>query len=96
MKTFLVPAIALMAIVYQPSAQAQALGPGAVKIEKIEPAVIKTPEYSVNGGPQKRSVIGSWLEIEVEFDLADAPCRRAIVAQQYRRLGAIGSGRRHG
>lgn len=66
MKTFLVPAIALLAIVYQPSVQAQA--PIAVKIEKIEPAAIKTPEYNVTGGPQKRSTIGTWLEVEVEFE----------------------------
>jgi len=67
MKTFLVSAIAMVALVYQTNGQAP-LGPGAVVISKIEPAAVKTPEFNVTGGPQKRSKVGTWLEIEVEFE----------------------------
>jgi hypothetical protein len=67
MKTFLVSAIVAMAFVYQASAQVP-VGPGSVKITKIEPAGVKTPEYNITGGPQKRSKVGTWLEVEVEFE----------------------------
>ena len=66
MKTFLVSAIVTMAFVYH--AAAQAPGPVAVKIGKIEPQGVKPPEYNITGGPQKRSKIGTWLEVEVEFE----------------------------
>jgi len=49
------------------SAQAP-VGPGSVTLGKIAPAVIKTPEYTISNGPQKRSTPGSWLEVEVPFD----------------------------
>ena len=72
MKTFLLlSTAAAVAIVYQSSAFAQApaaIGPGSVKIEKVEPQVVKTPEYNITGGPQKRSLSQNWLEVEVEFD----------------------------
>ena len=38
-----------------------------VKIEKILPAVVATPEFTVTGPPPKRSMQQKWLEIEVEF-----------------------------
>ncbi len=38
-----------------------------VKIEKIQPAVIGTPEFVVTGTTVKRSQPQTWLEIEVEF-----------------------------
>lgn len=68
MKYFLIPLLVASAFVYHASAQAPALGPGAVVISKIEPAGVKTPDFSISGGPQKRSKIGTWLEIEVEFE----------------------------
>jgi len=49
-------------------AQAVAVGPGSVKITKVEIAGVKTPEYQIVGGPQKRSKTGTWLEIEVAFE----------------------------
>ena len=67
MKTFLVSAIAAMAFLYHASAQAP-LQPGSVKITRIDPSGVKTPEYTIQGGPQKRSKVGTWLEIEVEFE----------------------------
>ena len=56
------------ALVLNASAQAPAVGPGAVKLGKVDPAGIKSPEYQIVGGPQKRSKIGTWLEVEVEFE----------------------------
>ncbi len=44
------------------------LVPGAVKISKIQPSVVKTPEYQITGGQNKRSKLGEWLEVEVEFE----------------------------
>lgn len=67
MKTFLVSFITALAIVCEASAQAP-IGPGAVKIKKIDPQAVKTPEYNISGGPQKRSKVGTWLEVEVEFE----------------------------
>lgn len=68
MKTLLVSALAALAFVYPASAQAP-IGPGAVKISKIQPAVVKTPEFQYTGGTQKRSKPGDWLEVEVEFEV---------------------------
>jgi hypothetical protein len=69
MKTFLVSAIAALAFLYQPALHAQTPVPvGAVKLGKILPEGIKSPEYQIMGGPQKRAKIGTWLEVEVEFE----------------------------
>lgn len=45
-----------------------AVGPGGVKISKVAPAVVKTPEFQITGGSNKRSKNGDWLEMEVEFE----------------------------
>jgi len=71
MKTFLVSAIAALAIVYHPQAYGQAaapIGPTSIKLGKIAPEGVKSPEYQITGGPQKRSKVGTWLEVEVEFE----------------------------
>lgn len=68
MKTHIISAILAMAFVYQASAQAP-VGPGSVKINKVLPAVVKTPEIQFQGGVQKRSTPGNWLEVEVEFEV---------------------------
>lgn len=65
-------AIGAMALLCAPAgAQAPALpvGPQNVKINKIAPAVVSTPEYSVTGPAAKRSASLKWLEIEVEFEV---------------------------
>jgi len=52
------------------SASAQApvpIGPRNVKIEKISPAFLTTPEFTIRGTPDKRSPALKWFEIEVEF-----------------------------
>src|SRR5438552_164501 len=43
------------------------IGPRNVKIEKIMPAVVGTPEFTITNTPPKRSQFQKWLEIEVEF-----------------------------
>ena len=68
MKIFFISFASIISLAVAASAQVAAVGPGSVKMGKIQPGVVKTPEYMINGGPQKRSPIGSWLEIEVPFD----------------------------
>lgn len=41
-----------------------------VKIEKIQPAVVGTPEFMVTQTTAKRSQAQKWLEIEVEFEVS--------------------------
>ncbi len=45
-----------------------AIAPGSVKLGKIQPAVVKTPEFGLTSGPTKRSKLGDWLEVEVEYE----------------------------
>jgi hypothetical protein len=40
---------------------------GDVKITKVSPSAPKTPDFQFSGTP-KRSKIGQWLEVEVEFE----------------------------
>lgn len=52
-----------------PVAEAQlAPSPGSVKIGKVSPAVVRSPEYQLAGGVNKRSKNGEWLEMEVDFE----------------------------
>lgn len=67
MKSFSLFACALAVASLTASAQTP-VGPGSVKLGKVVVEVIKTPEYNITGGPQKRSKIGQWLEAEVEFE----------------------------
>jgi hypothetical protein len=56
-------------MVYQAAAQIP-VRPGDVKIDKVIPAVVKTPEYQITGGQNKRFKNADWLEVEVEFTTA--------------------------
>ena len=69
MKFLTLTAFALVSMVFQASAQVP-VRPGDVKIDKIIPAVVKTPEYQITGGQNKRYKTGDWLEVEVEFTTA--------------------------
>lgn len=42
-----------------------------VKIEKIQPAIVGTPEFNISNTPPKRSQPQKWMEIEVEFAVDD-------------------------
>ena len=44
------------------------VGPGSIKLGKVQPAVVKTPEFNLTSGPTKRSKPADWLEIEVEYE----------------------------
>ena len=69
MKTFSLFACALAALGLAASAQVGAVvGPGSVKLGKVQPEVVKTPEFNLSSGPQKRSRLGQWLEVEVEYE----------------------------
>ena len=68
MKTILLSVLTLGAFVSEAAAQQPAVGPGAVKFGRVEAQGIKTPEYQIAGGPQKRSKIGTWLEVEVPYE----------------------------
>lgn len=68
MKTFPIAAAVLLAFVAQSFAQV-AVPVGAVKLGKVQPAVIKSPEYQLVGAVNKRSRNQDWLEVEVEFDV---------------------------
>ena len=50
-----------------PSAVPAAVTARNVRIEKILPAVVGTPEFTIANTPPKRSQLQKWLEIEVEF-----------------------------
>jgi hypothetical protein len=67
MKIFALSACAVLAFALHAAAQVP-LGPGAIKLGKVQPAVVKTPDYSIKTGPEKRSKVGEWLEVEVEFE----------------------------
>ncbi len=41
-----------------------------IRIDKVSPAVVKTPEYQISSGDRKRSKNEDWLEVEVEFSTA--------------------------
>lgn len=67
MKTYLSSLAVILGFAISAHAQVP-LRTGDVKIGKVEPSVVKTPEFSYQGGPQKRSHIGQWLEVEVEYE----------------------------
>jgi hypothetical protein len=65
-----IPALTFAALAcLQLSASAQApVGPGSVKLDKVQPEVVKTPEFSLSSGTPKRSKLGQWIEIEVGYE----------------------------
>jgi hypothetical protein len=72
MKFFATVFAAILALSTVASAQTRAavpavLTPKNLKIEKIVPTIVGTPEFSVTNIPPKRSMQQKWLEIEVEF-----------------------------
>jgi hypothetical protein len=67
MKLYFLSSLALAALTLTGLSQVP-VGPGSVKIGKVSPAVVKTPEFQITGGASKRYKLGDWLEIEVEFE----------------------------
>lgn len=59
------------ALAFTVSLRAQApVGGKDIKLGKIQPAVVKTPEFQLTGGHNKRYKLGDWLELEIEYDTA--------------------------
>ena len=95
MKILFLSFLAVGALASEALAQV-AVGPGAVKITKVDISGVKTPEYMINGGPQKRSKVGTWLEIDrtwkdgdrVEFSI-DMPLRLIPLDAQHPDLVAL-------
>jgi hypothetical protein len=53
------------------SANAQVpVGPGSIKLGKVEISAPSTPEYQVTGGQNKRYKLGKWIEIEIKYETA--------------------------
>jgi hypothetical protein len=49
-------------------------GAGTVKLGKVEVTAPNTPQFQLSGGSEKRSKVGKWLEMEVEYTTtADEP-----------------------
>jgi len=67
MKILFLCIVAIGALATEVLAQAPDLR-GAIKLGKVELAGVKSPEFMINGGPQKRSKVGTWLEAEVEYE----------------------------
>ena len=67
MKTTSISLLAVLAFSAHSLAQAP-VGPGSVKLGKVAPAVVKTPEFNLTSGPTKRSKNADWLEVEVEYE----------------------------
>jgi hypothetical protein len=44
------------------------VGPGSIKLGKIEVSAPSTPEFQVTGGQNKRYTLGKWLEFEVAYE----------------------------
>jgi hypothetical protein len=68
MRTLTISLLAIGALAASALAQGVAVSPGAIKVEKVSPAVVKTPEFQITGGQNKRYTLGQWLEMEVEYE----------------------------
>jgi len=62
LSVFAIFGLALMATAQVP------VSPASIKVGKVEVAAPSTPEYQISGGPNKRSKIGKWLELEVGYE----------------------------
>jgi hypothetical protein len=67
MKTLTLALISLSALATGAFAQIP-VGPTSIKLGKIEISGVKTPEYQITGGQNKRYKLGTWLEFEVGYD----------------------------
>lgn len=51
------------------SANAQVpVGPGSIKLGRVEISAPSTPEYNITGGQNKRYKLGKWIEIEIKYE----------------------------
>jgi hypothetical protein len=68
MRTFIYSMLAVGALALTAAAQNAPVGPGSIKLDKVSPSVVKTPEFQITGGQNKRYTLGQWLEVEVEYE----------------------------
>jgi hypothetical protein len=67
MKTLLLSGAAVAALVASSAAQGPIV-PAAIKVNKVQFSLVKTPDFQITGGVNKRSKPADWLEMEVDFD----------------------------
>lgn len=67
MKFSLLALATLVAVPLSTFAQAP-IGPGSIKLDKIEPEAVNTPEFNITGGQTKRSRTEKWLVLEVGYE----------------------------
>ncbi|MEO8353304.1 MAG: hypothetical protein ABI680_16370, partial [Chthoniobacteraceae bacterium] len=68
MKIFVIAFAACLALPVAVLAQAPP-GPGSIKLGKVAPEFVSTPEYNLKSGPTKRSKNMKWLEVEIDYDV---------------------------
>jgi hypothetical protein len=61
-------ALALAGIATAAHSQYVNVGPGSVKLGRVNPDLIKTPEFQLSSGPAKRSRNADWIECEVPYE----------------------------
>lgn len=71
MKTLSLLAVGFAALTFSANAQVP-VGPGAIKLGKVEVSAPNTPEYQITGGQNKRYKIGKWVEIEIKYETVPA------------------------
>lgn len=67
MKTPIISSLAILALGLHSFAQAPVTA-ASIKLGKVMPAVVKSPEFQLSSGPQKRSKPADWLEMEIDFE----------------------------
>ncbi|MEO7317847.1 MAG: Amuc_1102 family pilus-like protein [Chthoniobacteraceae bacterium] len=67
MKTSALSLLAITALGLHAFAQAP-VGPGSIKVGKVEVAAPNTPEFTITGGQTKRYKLGKWIEMEIGYD----------------------------
>jgi hypothetical protein len=67
MKTSALSFLAFAAFSLHAFAQAP-VGPGSIKVGKVEVSAPNTPEFNITGGQAKRYKLGKWIEMEVSYE----------------------------
>jgi hypothetical protein len=60
--------LALAGLAFVAQGQYANVGPGSVKLGRVTPNLVKTPEYQITGGQAKRYKLGDWIECEVPYE----------------------------
>ncbi|HET6407357.1 MAG TPA: Amuc_1102 family pilus-like protein [Chthoniobacteraceae bacterium] len=71
MKILSLLVVGFAALTFSANAQVP-VGPGSIKLGKIEVTAPSTPEYNITGGQNKRYKLGKWVEIEIPYETIPA------------------------